>query len=114
MERLAIVAPLKEGSEIRAKEILAQGAPFDLDETGIVRHAIYLSASEVVFVFEGHDVEWIVDGLIDQPFHPKLHDALDEWRAIVDGTPRIARVRFAWEHDEEQPAPTDAIGRSGP
>jgi hypothetical protein len=114
MERLAIVAHLKEGSEIRAKEILAQGPPFDLAETGIVRHAIYLSASEVVFVFEGHDVEWIVDALVDEPFHPKLQDALDEWRAIVDGRPRIARVRFAWEHDEERPAATDVTTRGGP
>jgi hypothetical protein len=55
-------------------------------------------------VFEGHEVEWIVDSLIDEPFHPKLQGALDEWRAIVDGTPRIARERFAWERDEDEPA----------
>jgi hypothetical protein len=108
LERLAIAGHLKEGSKVRDDEILAQGPPFELAETG-VRHAIYLSASEVVFVFEGHDVEWIVDSLADELFHPKLQDALDEWRTIVDGRPQIARVPFAWEHDEEQPAATDVI-----
>jgi hypothetical protein len=53
MERLAIVAHLKEGSEIRAGELLVHGPPFDLAETGIVRHSIYLSASEVVFRVRG-------------------------------------------------------------
>jgi len=104
MERLAIVAHLKEGSDDRANELLEQGVPFDLAKAGITRHSIYLSASEVVFVFEGHEVEWIIDRLIDEPFHPKLQAALDEWRSIFDGMPRIARERFTWElaskHDD--------------
>jgi hypothetical protein len=104
MERLAIVAHLKEGSDRRASELIAQGAPFDLADTGIVRHCIYLSASEVVFVFEGHEVEWMVDSLIDEPFHYELQRAFDEWRAIIEGSPRIAREHFAWERGEDEPA----------
>jgi hypothetical protein len=100
MERVAIVVRLKEGSGPRAAELIAGGPPFDLAETGIVRHSVYLSAGEVVFVFEGHQVEWMVDGLIDDPFQHKLHSALEQWRAIVDGTPRIARERFDWESRE--------------
>jgi len=109
MERLAIVAHLKEGSEARANALLDQGVPFDLAETGIARHNIYVSASEVVFVFEGHEVEWIIDRLIDEPFHPKLQGALDEWRSIVDGMPRISRERFTWE----LPSKHDAVTLSG-
>jgi hypothetical protein len=107
MERLAIVAHLKKGSEHRASELIARGAPFDLAETGIVRHCIYLSASEVVFVFEGHEIEWMIDGLIDEPFHYELQRALDEWRLIIEGRPRIARERFAWERGENELAATE-------
>jgi hypothetical protein len=63
-----------------------------------------LSASEVVFVFEGHEVEWMVDSLIDEPFHYELQRAFDEWRAIIEGSPRIAREHFAWERGEDEPA----------
>jgi hypothetical protein len=106
MERVAIVAPLKEGSGPRAAELIAGGPPFDLFETGIVRHSVYLSAGEVVFVFEGHQVEWMVDDLINDPFRPKLQSAFAAWRSIVDGSPRIARERFGWEAQEvESPAP---------
>jgi hypothetical protein len=112
MERLAIVAHLKEGSDRRASELIGRGAPFDLADTGIVRHFIYLSASEVVFVFEGHEVEWIVDQLIDEPFHYELQCALEQWREIVDGRPRVARERFGWRLDEDESIALSARKRS--
>ena len=102
MERLAIVAHLKPGSEQRAEQLLGEGAPFDLNESGIARHNVYLSASEVVFVFEGHEIEWIVDELIDEPFHPTIQDALAQWREIVEGTPHLARERFGWERASDE------------
>ena len=100
MERVAIIARLKEGSERRAAELVKAGPPFDLTETGIVRHSIYISAHEAVFVFEGHQVEWIVDKLIDEPFHYELRRALEQWREIVEGAPHVARERFGWQLDE--------------
>jgi hypothetical protein len=100
MERVAIVADLKRGSQKRASELIAKGPPFDLTESGLVSHRVYLSGGEVVFVFEAHEVESIVEDLLDEPFQYKLQGALDEWRAIVDGPPRIAREQFGWERDE--------------
>jgi hypothetical protein len=111
MERIAIVARLKEGSGPRAAELIAAGPPFDLTETGIVHHSIYLSSGEVVFVFEGHEVEWMVDDLINDPFQPKLESAFDGWRSIVDGSPRIAREQFGW--DAQAAAPTAAEAMAG-
>lgn len=99
MKRLAIVARLKKGRESRASELIAAGPPFDLEQTGLARHSVYLSATEVVFLFEGHEVEWMVDDLLNQPFSPEIVRALDQWRAIVDGPPRIARESFEWERD---------------
>lgn len=113
MERVAIVAHLKEGGEPRAAELIAQGPPFNLAESGIVGHSVYLSSREVVFVFEGHQVEWIVDDVIDQPFHPDIRRALDEWRAIVDEPPRIAREKFGWDrHGSAAPPVVQAGTRS--
>jgi hypothetical protein len=109
MERVAIVARLKKGSGPRATELIADGPPFDLAETGIARHSVYLSAGEVVFVFEGHEVEWMVDDLINDPFQPKLQSAFDGWRSIVDGSPRIAREQFGWEAEEAVPPANEAI-----
>jgi hypothetical protein len=112
VERVAIVARLKDGTETRAAELLAEGPPFDLAEAGLARHSVYLSASEVVFVFEGHQVDSPLTELVDERPHP-LGPALDQWRAIVDGPPRIARERFGWERDETAPVATDAIRGTG-
>jgi hypothetical protein len=100
MERVAIIAHLKEGTEQRAADLVEAGPPFDLADAGIVRHSVYVSPHEVVFVFEGHEVEWIVDELIDEPFQYELHRALEQWAEIVDGRPRIARERFGWQREE--------------
>jgi hypothetical protein len=112
MERVAIVARLQEGSEPRAAELVATGPRFDLADTGIVSHSVYLSATEAVFVFEGHQVEWIVDELIDGPFHYEVQRAFDRWRAITDGQPRVAREQYGWQRDESETAPASATGRS--
>jgi hypothetical protein len=97
MEQLAIVARLKEGAETEAAQLLANGAPFDPAESGFERHTVYLSAGEVVFVFEGHEVEWLVDAIATEPFHWDVTAAFDRWRDLVEGPPRIARPAYAWE-----------------
>jgi hypothetical protein len=99
MEQIAIVARLKSGAEPRAAELVAQGAPFDPGRSGLERHTVYLSADEVVFVFEGSEVEWIVDGLIDEPFQWPLIAALDDWRPLLEDNPRIARPVYSWERE---------------
>jgi hypothetical protein len=111
MERVAIVADLKRGSHGRAAELIAKGPPFDLAQSGLASHSVYLSGDEVVFVFEAHEVESIVEDLVDEPFQYKLQGALDEWRAIVDGPPRIAREHFGWERDEAELAIAGAAAR---
>jgi len=65
-----------------------------------------------VFVFEGHEVEWMVDDLINDPFRPELQGAFDAWRSIVDGQPRIARERFGWEPQESVPSAAEAMAES--
>lgn len=101
MRRLAIIARLKSGSEERAAELIAKGAPLDLEASGFDRHAVYLSASEVVFVFEGTEVDARLDDLIENPFRWMVSDAFDEWRPLIEDHPRIAREQYFWEREPE-------------
>jgi hypothetical protein len=105
MERVGIIARLKPDAEQRAAELIATGPPFDPVESGFERHCVYLSAGEVAFVFEAHEVEWLVDGLLDDPFHWMLAEAIESWRPLVDGPPRIAREVFHWERHSAQAPP---------
>jgi hypothetical protein len=104
MEQIAIVARLKPDVEADAAELISHGAPFDPAESGLRRHTVYLSAGEVIFVFEGDQVEWIVDRLVDEPYHWDLLAALDEWRPLLEGHPRIARVAYSWSEAAGEPA----------
>ncbi len=97
MERVAIIARLQEGAERKAAELIASGPPFDPTAIGFVRHAVYLSSSEVVFVFEAHEVEWLVDSLVSDPFQWMVSQALDKWRPLIKEHPRVAREVFHWE-----------------
>lgn len=97
MQRLALIARLKPGTEEQAARLVAGGPPFDPAERGLGRHAVYLSAGEVVFVFEGDEVEWIVEEMIHEPAGGTMAVALDAWRELVDGPPRIARSVYSWE-----------------
>ena len=99
MNHLVIVARLQEGKHEEAEALLRGGPPFEPEELGLHRHAAYLSASEVVFVFEAPEVEWIVSDIVDDPV---LSTALAPWRALVEGPPRIAHERYYWARDEKQ------------
>jgi len=99
MNQLVIVARLRDGKHDEAEALLGGGPPFDPAELGLHRHSAYLTATDVVFVFEAPEVQWIVDGIIDDPV---LSTALAPWRALVDGPPRMAHERYYWAREEQQ------------
>jgi hypothetical protein len=93
MNRLIIVARLKDGSHEAAEALLRHGPPFDAEEVGLYRHGAYLTANEVVFTFEAPEVEWIVNDLVDDRVTSK---AFGPWEGQIEGTPRLAHERFYW------------------
>ncbi len=97
MTRIAIIATLKPDGYERAQELLKEGPPFDVGSAIFERHAAYLSRHEVVFVFEGPEVEWKLDDLVSDFLQPKLRETVTEWRSVIDAAPRIAREAFYWE-----------------
>jgi hypothetical protein len=97
MNRLMIVAKLREDAYDEAEILLREGPPFDPEAFKLERHAAYLTAGEVVFVFEGPEVEWKVNELIDDPV---ISSFFAPWEKLVDGPPRIAHERFYWSRAE--------------
>lgn len=96
MRRLVIVVPLAEGTEQRAVELLTSGPPFAPEDTGLESHGVYLSRREVVFVFEGVDVESQVDDLMSDFFRPGVTAAIDAWKPLLAASPRVAQERYFW------------------
>jgi hypothetical protein len=92
-ERVAVVARLGPDSRGRASEILAEGAPYELGETGFRRHSVFLGSETVAFVFEGSGIEALVRDLIDDPVRSA---AFSMW-GLLEGTPELAREEFHWE-----------------
>jgi hypothetical protein len=96
VDRVALIARLRSGAEEQAAQLLAAGPPFDPGARGLAGHTVYLSAGEVVFVFEGDEVEWIVEEMVQEPSGGSVAAALDAWRELVEGPPRIARAAYSW------------------
>ena len=94
MNRLVVVAPLRPGAEARARELLNEGPPFDLEGSKFDSHEVFVTPQEVVFVFEGHQTLSLTAG------DPGLLSAAEAWAECLDGRPRIARSAFSWERDE--------------
>jgi hypothetical protein len=93
MKRLMIVARLRDDAHDEAEVLLAEGPPFDPEQVGLERHSAYLTAGEVVFLFEGPEVEWVVNDLVDDP---RVAPFFAPWEKLIDGAPRLAHERFHW------------------
>jgi hypothetical protein len=93
-ERVAVVAKLRPGSREGARQILANGAPYELGEVGFRRHSVFLAEEAVVFVFEGLGVEGLVRDLVNNPTRSA---AFSVWGPVLEGTPSLAREEFYWE-----------------
>jgi hypothetical protein len=93
MSRLVVVAPLKPGAEARARELLDEGPPFDLERSAFDAHEVFVTPQEVVFVFEGNETLSLAAG------DPAIMRAAKGWADCLDGRPRIARSAFSWKRD---------------
>jgi hypothetical protein len=99
MNRLIIVARLRGDAYDEAKMLLRSGPPFDPEEAGLEGHSALLTAEEVVFVFEGREVEWKVNDLID---NPAVAAFFGPWEKLIEGTPRLAHEQFRWNRGEQK------------
>lgn len=93
MSNLVVVVPLKEGAHERARALLAEGPPFDLERTGFDRHEVFLTDREVVFVFEapGSSATLKLPGE-----DPSLWRVAAAWQPLMAGRPRKAETAYSW------------------
>src|SRR5260370_41415564 len=84
MKQVLVVFHLREGSELEAEKLAAADPPFDPEEAGFTRLAVYVARGDVIFVLEGEEPEWREDELVDDFLRPAFCDRLDEWRKLAD------------------------------
>jgi hypothetical protein len=102
-DRLTVVLPLKPGGAGRARELLEEGPPFDLESLGLTGHEVYLRDDEAVFDFRGPDAAALVRRALRSP---ALWRAGIAWQACMAGRPRVvepddesfeaAELVYAW------------------
>jgi hypothetical protein len=97
MERIAVTARLKQGSEARARELLASGPPFDAREACLRRHDVYLGPDLVVFVFEGGGVEELLSEIVNDRLSSGSFSA---WAPLLAEQPRLALDSYHWDLEE--------------
>jgi hypothetical protein len=93
LDRVVVVAPLRKGSLEKARALVAAGPPFDPAEKGFVRHEVFFTDTEAVFLFEGPAAGKVVQRLARDP---ATWRAAGEWRRLLAGTPRLARSGYTW------------------
>jgi hypothetical protein len=94
VQRVIVTAKLKPGSHEAAAELLRSGPPYDPGEIGLVRHGVYLGSSEVVFLFEGPDVENRLRDLLNDR---AVSASFAVWGPLFEETPSPAHELFYWE-----------------
>ena len=100
-EQVAVIVPLKAGYADRAKELVAQGPPFDPGALGLERHEVFVTAREAVFVFAGPDVR---EKLERATQNPTLWRAGLAWRACMAGRARLSNPLEALPTNDTEPA----------
>jgi hypothetical protein len=102
MRHFVITVPLRRGSADAARQILREGPPFNLEDTSLERHMVFVAGDELVFLFEGAHAEEKALRLLQRP---GVLGQAGRLAAHVAGPPRIPAEVFAWAKDE----PVDGI-----
>src|SRR5579862_2271913 len=97
MKQVVVIFRLREGSELEAAKLAAAAPPFDPEEAGFTRLAVYVTDREVVFVLEGEDRLWLEDDLVNDFLRPALRQRLDEWAELGDVQTWPLQPIFFWE-----------------
>jgi hypothetical protein len=90
---VGIVVPLRKRALADAAALIEQGPPFDLEAIGVERHDVLLSEREVIFLFEGTQLDETMQRLLRDP---SVWQAASGWAQVIAGPPRLVEQRFGW------------------
>ena len=97
MDRLVLIARLKEEAQERARELAKAERDVEPGENGFLRTAVFIAATEVVFLFEGPDADQIVHELLNDPVRST---AISPWIPLFDGPLHWAQEIYSWPAGE--------------
>jgi hypothetical protein len=95
VDRFVLTARLKPDGRERAEMLLAEHAAFGAEqlEAAFDRHAIFLSETEVIFLFEGQGAPEAVRALFNDPARSTL---VGHWLPLFDGPLHRAAEAYFW------------------
>jgi hypothetical protein len=93
---VVVVLPLRAGAAAQARELVAEGPPFDLEQAELDRHIVFVTEHEVVFLFEGERARETLDRLLRRP--RVLREAA-RWRDVLAGRPRLGEESYTWRRE---------------
>lgn len=85
-EEVAVIVPVRKGRVARARELVAEGPPFDPAALGLTRHEVYLTAEEAIFVFAGPHIQTTLERATHDPTFWRVGLA---WRGCIGGPPHL-------------------------
>ena len=96
MDRVVLVARLRPDAREHALELLAQEpAPAPVEES-LDGRAIFISESEIVFLFEGLDADESLRAIFNDPVRST---ELGHWLPLFDGPLHSASEVYFWERE---------------
>lgn len=110
-----MVVPLADGTWEKARALLGQGPPFDLEASEFERHEVYLTQREAIFVFESARPSAAVR-LPGEDL--SLWKTAAAWQRLIAEKPRKGETAYSWVRSEDgegvffgaTPGPGDSEG----
>jgi hypothetical protein len=101
VERFVLAARLRPDGRQRAEALLAERSAFGTEElmAAFDRHAIFLSDTEVIFLFEGEGANQEVRTLFNDPVRSAL---VSHWLPLFDGPLHRAAEAYFWERQADR------------
>jgi hypothetical protein len=93
LHSLAVVLPIREGMREVAAEFLAEGPPFAPETLGLAGHAVFITDSEIVFLFETREG---LGTLAEIAADPDFWTVVEAWEHVMADQPRIAPAIYDW------------------
>jgi hypothetical protein len=106
---VTVIVPLRKGTLKHAKELVAQGPPFDPTALGLTAHDVYACEHHLTFLFAGPEVRAQVERAARSPL---LWRSGLAWRDCIAGRPRIQATKpdggellYSWRAKTTPPSP---------
>jgi hypothetical protein len=99
MDRFVLVARLTPDGRERARALLAEHSALGMEEleTYLDRHTIFLTETEIIFVFEGNGAAEAVRSLFNDPVRSTI---ISRWLPLFDGPLHQAPEAYVWKRQE--------------